>query len=70
MATSEWVTLSSTPAARRPIPASADEPPIARPADSNQHNAVTLGPRDRVIGTMYIEGDLRVGGQRRREQAF
>jgi cytoskeletal protein CcmA (bactofilin family) len=35
---------------------------MARPADSNQHNAVTLGPRDRVIGTMYIEGDLRVGG--------
>jgi cytoskeletal protein CcmA (bactofilin family) len=54
--------LSSTPAARRLIPSSADEPPIARPADSNQHNAVTLGPRDRVIGTMYIEGDLRVGG--------
>jgi cytoskeletal protein CcmA (bactofilin family) len=35
---------------------------MARPADSNQHNAVTLGPRDRVIGTIYIEGDLRVGG--------
>jgi cytoskeletal protein CcmA (bactofilin family) len=59
---SEWATLSSTPAARRPIPPSADEPPISRPADSNQHNAVTLGPRDRVIGQMYIEGDLRVAG--------
>ncbi len=23
---------------------------------------MTLGPRDRVIGQMYIEGDLRVGG--------
>ena len=58
---SEWATLSSTPA-RRPIPASADEPPTSRPVDSNQHNAVTLGPRDRVIGQIYIEGDLRVGG--------
>jgi cytoskeletal protein CcmA (bactofilin family) len=52
--------LTSTPAARRPIPA--DEPPPSRPADSNQHNSVTLGPRDRVIGQMYIEGDLRVAG--------
>jgi cytoskeletal protein CcmA (bactofilin family) len=58
---SEWATLSSTPA-RRPISASADEPPTSRPVDSNQHNAVTLGPRDRVIGQIYIEGDLRVGG--------
>src|SRR5260370_17336661 len=62
MATSEWATLSSTPAARRPLSPSADEPPSARPADSNQHNSVTLGPRDRVIGQIYIEGDLRVGG--------
>jgi len=53
--------LSSTQA-RRPIPASADEPPTSRPADSNQHNSVTLGPRDRVIGQIYIEGDLRVSG--------
>jgi cytoskeletal protein CcmA (bactofilin family) len=29
---------------------------------SNQPNSVTLGPRDRVIGQIYIEGDLRVGG--------
>src|SRR5260370_579813 len=58
---SEWATLSSTQA-RRPIPASADEPPTSRPADSNQHNSVTLGPRDRVIGQIYIEGDLRVSG--------
>jgi len=55
--------LSSTPAARRPIPQSADEPPTQSPAAaSNQHNAVTLGPRDRLIGQLYIEGDLRVGG--------
>ncbi|HEX9561991.1 MAG TPA: polymer-forming cytoskeletal protein [Candidatus Dormibacteraeota bacterium] len=53
--------MSSTPA-RRPIPASADAPPTSRPVDSNQHNAVTLGPRDRVIGQIYIEGDLRVSG--------
>jgi cytoskeletal protein CcmA (bactofilin family) len=55
--------LSSTPAARRPIPQSADEPPTqSSAAASNQHNAVTLGPRDRLIGQLYIEGDLRVGG--------
>ncbi|HEX9094551.1 MAG TPA: polymer-forming cytoskeletal protein [Candidatus Dormibacteraeota bacterium] len=54
--------MSSTPAARRPLTPSADEPPSARTADSNQHNSVTLGPRDRVIGQVYIEGDLRVGG--------
>jgi cytoskeletal protein CcmA (bactofilin family) len=53
--------LSSIPA-KRPIPASAGEPPTSRPVDSNQHNAVTLGPRDRVIGQIYIEGDLRVSG--------
>ncbi len=49
--------------ARRPTPPSADEPPIeSPPAVSNQPNSVMLGPRDRVIGQLYIEGDLRVGG--------
>jgi len=35
---------------------------MSRPADSIQNNAVRLGPRDRVIGHLYIEGDLRIGG--------
>src|SRR2546427_10516133 len=61
---SEWASLSSRPpAARRPITTSADEPPTeSPPAVSNQPNSVMLGPRDRVIGQIYIEGDLRVGG--------
>src|SRR5712691_5683318 len=64
MATSGWASLSSRPpAARRPITTSADEPPTqSPPAVSNQPNSVMLGPRDRVIGQIYIEGDLRVGG--------
>src|SRR5712691_1735152 len=64
MATSGWATLSSgPPAARRPITTSADVPPTqSPPAVSNQPNSVMLGPRDRVIGQLYIEGDLRVGG--------
>ena len=54
---------SRPPAARRPITTSADEPPTqSPPAVSNQPNSVMLGPRDRVIGQIYIEGDLRVGG--------
>ena len=32
------------------------------PAASTQPNAVMLGPRDRMIGQLFIEGDLRVGG--------
>ena len=37
----------------------------ARPQESDGHaisSGVTLGPRDRLIGQLYIEGDLRVGG--------
>ena len=55
--------MSSRPAARRPTPPPADEPPKeSPPAASNQPNSVQLGPRDRLIGQLYIEGDLRVGG--------
>jgi cytoskeletal protein CcmA (bactofilin family) len=31
-------------------------------APSGDRNSVTLGPRDRLVGQLYIEGDLRVGG--------
>ena len=38
----------------------------ARPQESDQAanatSSVTLGPRDRLIGQLYIEGDLRVSG--------
>jgi cytoskeletal protein CcmA (bactofilin family) len=29
---------------------------------NNHHNAITLGPKDRLIGTLTFEGDLTVGG--------
>lgn len=29
---------------------------------NGQRNAVALGPRDRLVGQLYIEGDLRVSG--------
>ena len=58
---SAWATLSSrAPGARVPR-STADQPPP--PADpSGERNAVTLGPRDRLIGTLHIEGDLHLGG--------
>jgi cytoskeletal protein CcmA (bactofilin family) len=61
MVTSAWVTLSSrAPGARVPR-STADQPPP--PADpSGERNSVVLGPRDRLIGTLHIEGDLRLGG--------
>ena len=36
-----------------------------RPASSGangQGNSVVLGPKDRLVGQLYIEGDLRVSG--------
>ncbi|TMB95879.1 MAG: polymer-forming cytoskeletal protein [Chloroflexi bacterium] len=54
--------MSTRPVARRPTPSPADEPPGFSPAASSQPSSVTLGPRDRLIGQLYIEGDLRVGG--------
>ena len=50
MATSGWEALSS----KAGRPHEADGEAIA--------SGVTLGPRDRLIGQLYIEGDLRVGG--------
>jgi len=54
--------LSRLPIAKRPTPPPADEPPEGTLPTSNQPNSVQLGPRDRLIGQLYIEGDLRVGG--------
>jgi cytoskeletal protein CcmA (bactofilin family) len=37
--------------------------PIPTEGDGNgQRNSVVLGPKDRLVGQLYIEGDLRVSG--------
>jgi cytoskeletal protein CcmA (bactofilin family) len=54
---SGWANLSS----RRP----ASRLPTAVPAENgstSQRNSVVLGRADRLIGQLYIEGDLRVSG--------
>jgi cytoskeletal protein CcmA (bactofilin family) len=57
----EWATLSTkAPGARVPR-STAAEPPPETPA-SGQRSAVTLGPRDRLIGQLHIDGDVRLGG--------
>src|SRR2546428_4714026 len=61
-ATSGWALLSRRRVARGPGPPPADEPPRESAPTPNQPNSVQLGPRDRLIGQLYIEGDLRVGG--------
>jgi cytoskeletal protein CcmA (bactofilin family) len=41
------------------------KPRPSAPADNGSdpdHNAVVLGPRDRLVGKLHIEGDLRVVG--------
>ena len=55
----EWETVSSTrPAARaRTSPPQPDEG-----SDGGDHNSVVLGPRDKLVGQLHIEGDLRVVG--------
>jgi cytoskeletal protein CcmA (bactofilin family) len=58
---SEWVTLSTrAPGARVPR-STADHPP-PETAGSGQRSMVTLGPRDRLIGELHIDGDVRLGG--------
>ena len=57
MATSGWVTLSTRrPVSRVPTPVPAEN------GSNGQRNSVVLGPADRLIGQLYIEGDLRVSG--------
>lgn len=51
---------SRRPAAR--VPGIAGDKPRSESAPSGDRNSVTLGPRDRLVGQLYIEGDLRVGG--------
>jgi cytoskeletal protein CcmA (bactofilin family) len=51
---------SRAPGARVPRSTADQPPPAADP--SGEHNSVTLGPRDRLIGQLHIEGDIRLGG--------
>jgi cytoskeletal protein CcmA (bactofilin family) len=56
-----WATLSTrAPGARVPR-STADQPPPEK-SGSNERSAVTLGPRDRLIGQLHIDGDVRLGG--------
>lgn len=58
---SAWATLSTrAPGASVPR-TTADQPPPAPPA-SGQRSTVTLGPNDRLIGELHIDGDVRLGG--------
>ena len=54
--------MSSRPVARRPTPPPADEPPKESSPPQSHPSLVQLGPRDRLIGQLYIEGDIRLGG--------
>src|ERR1700737_595888 len=56
-ATFEWETLSST----RPAARTATATPVSNGSDGD-HNAVVLGPKDRLIGQLHTEGNLRVVG--------
>ena len=47
------------PGARVPRSA-ADQPPDA--PTSTQRSGITLGPNDRLIGELHIDGDVRLGG--------
>jgi cytoskeletal protein CcmA (bactofilin family) len=49
--------LSSTAPAARNRPAS----PAGNGSDSG-HSSIVLGPRDRLVGQLYVEGDVRVAG--------
>ncbi|HSS62228.1 MAG TPA: polymer-forming cytoskeletal protein [Candidatus Limnocylindrales bacterium] len=48
---------------RRPASRAATPVPAAAENGSNgDRNSVVLGPKDRLVGQLYIEGDLRVAG--------
>src|SRR5258708_16366814 len=56
-AMSEWETLSSTaPAARNRPPAAAGN------GSDGAQSSIVLGPRDRLVGQLYIEGPVPVAG--------
>ena len=51
----EWETLSSTAARNRP-------PAAAGNGSDGAPSSIVLGPRDRLVGQLYVEGDVRVAG--------
>jgi cytoskeletal protein CcmA (bactofilin family) len=51
----EWETLSSTAARNRPAPTAGN-------GSDGAQSSIVLGPRDRLVGQLYVEGDLRVAG--------
>src|ERR1700693_4030822 len=61
MVMSGWAILSTrAPGARVPR-STADQPPPKTPA-SGHRSSVTLGPRDRLIGQLHIDGDVLLSG--------
>src|SRR2546427_10085048 len=56
-ATSGWVNLST----RRPASRLATPTPAGN-GHNGERNSVVLGPNDRLVGQLFIEGDLRVSG--------
>lgn len=58
---SGWAT-SSTRAPGARIPRSPADQPRPKTAASGERSSVTLGPRDRLIGQLHIDGDVRLGG--------
>jgi len=53
--------LSSRALGARVPKSTADQPPPEKTA-SGERSALTLGPRDRLIGQLHIDGDVRLGG--------
>ena len=47
---------------RRPASRQATPVPEENGSNGHQRNSVVLGPNDRLVGQLYIEGDLRVSG--------
>ena len=47
---------------RRPASRVATPVPAENGSNHGERNSVVLGPRDRLVGELYIEGDLRVAG--------
>ena len=47
---------------RRPASRVATPVPAENGSNHGERNSVVLGPRDRLVGQLYIEGDLRVAG--------
>ena len=50
---------SRRPASRQPTPT---PPPAENGSSNGKSNSVVLGPNDRLVGQLYIEGDLHVSG--------